>query len=415
MKKCLLFLALLLTAFPFLNEAEAKAVKLGRGRSSSIFSGATLGGNNGGHQELSKGECSTDSQCASGKKCVSKKCADVCSSTTCSSGTCVTDPDNSHASKCVDGCYNVTCKSGYMPQETSDGCCCVASSCPSGQRLSNGTCVDNCTGVVCNSGYVTKSDSTGCCCETDTSCQSGYSYSTTYKGCIKDTSVCNSGCAASGCGIGSTTKAASGYYIKADGTCPACSTAIANCATCKISKLGATPTCLTCKTGYTLSGLKCTVTSAAITCPTGCETCSSSTTCTKCSSGYTLSSSGKCISDCDGWDIAYKSCSKGYRRQNGSTECEKCPANTMCPTCPTGCTGSTAGTCHSSQGTTCVQCINKVAVTTCTCASLNSSSNTNTDSIVGSTLKTKDYVLTMDGKTCASISGYYADIACSQL
>lgn len=86
----------------------------------------------------------------------------------CGGSKCIADPNTPHAFKCVDSCYNVVCKSGYTTEVSGDGCCCVATSCPSGQRLENGKCVANCTGVTCKSGYKAVSNSTGCCCEADT-------------------------------------------------------------------------------------------------------------------------------------------------------------------------------------------------------------------------------------------------------
>ena len=360
MKQYLLLLAGLMILAPN-GSADAKAVKLGRGNAYSVAADAKL--NTGTNDtQLRKGECESNEECPSDKKCMGYKCVDVCTQPTgqpgmslariCGDSKCIADPNTPHAFKCVDNCYNVVCKSGYTTEVTSDGCCCVATSCPSGQRLENGKCVANCTGVTCKSGYKAVSNSTGCCCEADTSCptgkwlcsqcgyihegastpikcpvcgfskfqclpscKSGYSYNTTYKGCIKDTLTCNPGCALKGCGIGSTLKPNTGYYIKSDGTCPACSTAIANCAACSISKLGATPTCTKCNSGYTLSGGKCV---AALTCPLNCLTCSSSSTCTKCSSGYYLSSGGTCVlSDCP-----------SDMQDCGSTGC--CPTGNSC-------------------------------------------------------------------------------------
>ena len=288
MKQYLLLLAGLMILAPY-GQADAKAVKLGRGNAYSVAADAKLntGANN---TQLKKGECETSEECPSDKKCMGYKCVDVCTQPTgkpgqsmariCKGKKCVADPATPHAFKCVDNCYNVVCKSGYTTEVSGDGCCCVATSCPSGQRLENGKCVANCTGVTCKSGYKAVSNDTGCCCEADASCQSGYSYNTTYKGCIKDTLTCNIGCAPKGCGIGSTLKPDTGYYIKSDGTCPACSTAIANCAACSISKLGDTPKCTKCNAGYYLSSGKCVACPANATC--------SGTSSFSCKSGYVL-------------------------------------------------------------------------------------------------------------------------------
>ena len=371
MKKYLLLLAGLVILAPY-GQADAKAVKLGRGNAYSVAADAKL---NSGKTEIAKPQC--DSSCT------------TCDNAT---GKCLGCPSGKRPSgnRCVDNCYNVVCKSGYTTEVSGNSCCCVATSCPSGQRLENGKCVANCTGVTCKSGYKAVSNDTGCCCEADASCptgkwlcsqcgyihegastpikcplcassnfqclpscQSGYSYNTTYKGCIKDTLTCNIGCALKGCGIGSTLKPDTGYYIKSDGTCPACSTAIANCAACSISKLGDTPKCTKCNAGYTLSG------------------------------GMCVKKEGDSCSD---WDISYTSCSRGYRKLLSGGSCEKCPANTMCATCPTGCTGSTAGVCNTSSAATCRLCATNLQIEEgCTCPS--------------------GYKLTLDRKTCANIAG----------
>lgn len=264
-KYLLLFVGLLLTA-PY-SEAEAKAVKLGRGSAYSVAADSNVNTGASG-TNLRKGECEVDTECSATQKCMNYKCVDVCTQPTgrpgmsmariCNGQKCIPDPSRPHTFKCVDACYNVVCKSGYTTEVSGNGCCCVATSCPSGQRLQNGTCVANCSGVTCKSGYKAVSNSTGCCCKADTpTCSSGYSYNATYKGCIKDTLTCNIGCAVNGCGIGSTLRPSSGYYITSNGNCPACSSAIANCATCTLSRLGATPVCTSCKSGYRLSSGKC--------------------------------------------------------------------------------------------------------------------------------------------------------------
>ena len=356
MKKYLLLVAGLLLAVPY-GQAEAKAVKLGRGNAYSVAADANVNTGASGTQ-LKKGECETNEECPSDKKCMGYKCVDVCTQPTgkpgmariCRGSKCIADPNTPHAFKCVDNCYNVVCKSGYTTEVTSDGCCCVATSCPSGQRLENGKCVANCTGVTCKSGYKAVSNSTGCCCEADTSCptgkwlcsqcgyihegastpikcpqcgfskfqclpscKSGYSYNTTYKGCIKDTLTCNIGCNVKGCGIGSTLKPDTGYYIKSDGTCPACSSAIANCAACSISKLGDTPKCTKCNAGYYLSSGKC------VACPLNgiCDGTSFFT----CKSGY-VRYNGACRTDpCDGISSTPKWCQDGFTRVEGKGCC----------------------------------------------------------------------------------------------
>lgn len=325
MKKYLLLLAGLLFAVPH-GEAEAKVAKLGRGRAYSIATDSTV--NTGaGKTELRKGECESNEECSSDKKCMNYKCVDVCTQPTgngisyariCAGQKCVADPSTPHTFMCVDGCYNVVCKSGYTTEVTSTGCCCVATSCPSGQRLESGTCVANCTGVTCKSGYKAVSSSTGCCCEADTpTCSGAQVYNAVIGKCVS--AVCPNGCSSGMCSSGYCTKCDSGRYMNyEDGMCPTCSNAIANCATCTSSSSGVT--CTACDSGYTLSNGKCTV-----TCPANCSTCSSPTTCTKCATGYSLSSTGKCTltlsSDCTKCDSGYTknltTCPSGKTLQYG--------------------------------------------------------------------------------------------------
>lgn len=343
-----------------LNDAAAfnvaKAVKLGRGKT-SMYNADTLlshGGESGG---------------------LAKTCSSQCLSCDTATGTCQSCPsgyfpDGSGCSKCASiangkclACYSdaridcsvVSCDEGYI-QDVPDPRC-MELTCDDYQRRSGTSCVGNCTGVVCKSGYTPTATLTGCCCEEDTSCSSGYSYNTTYKGCIKDTYTCNIGCNVNGCGIGSTLKPDTGYYIKSDGTCPACSTAIANCAACSISKLGATPTCTKCNSGYTLSAGKCV---AAITCPSNCSTCSSSSTCTKCSSGYYLSS-GSCVScplnaTCTGTSTF--TCNSGYTKYNNLCRTDPCDGTSTTPAwCQDGLTRVAGKGCCPSGYTSSTQCL----------------------------------------------------------
>ena len=290
MKQYLLLLAGLMILAPY-GQADAKAVKLGRGNAYSVAADANL--NTGANDtQLKKGECETNEECPSDKKCMGYKCVDVCTQPTprpgmtmariCGGSKCITDPDTPHAFKCVDSCYNVVCKSGYTTEVTSNGCCCVATSCPSGQRLENGKCVANCTGVICKSGFKAVSDANGCCCKTDTlACSSGQIYNTTIGKCVN--AVCPLGClddCKQGCG-----SCESGRYLNYnDGLCPLCSSAIANCATCTSSKSG--PTCTKCKSGYWLNGGKCESCPLHASCPDGVSF--------YCKSGYSASGGG-CI------------------------------------------------------------------------------------------------------------------------
>ena len=270
-----------------LNDAAAfnvaKAVKLGRGKT-SMYNADTLlshGGESGGLAKTCSSQClSCDTATGTCQSCPSGYFPDGSGCSKC------TSPSNGTCNGCyapgerID-CYDLTCDAGYIQ----DGDGCMELTCDDYQRRSGTSCVGNCTGVVCKSGYTPTATLTGCCCEEDTSCSSGYSYNTTYKGCIKDTYTCNIGCTVNGCGIGSTLKPDTGYYIKSDGTCPACSTAIANCAACSISKLGATPTCTKCDSGYTLSGGKCVKTVvidqpvSVSNCPDGLQDCGSTGCC----------------------------------------------------------------------------------------------------------------------------------------
>lgn len=213
MKKHLLLLAWLLTvATPGNKTAEAsvfadqegffiaKAVKLGRGNAYSIAADASL--NTGANDtQLKKGECETNEECPSDKKCMSYKC--------------------------VDNCYNISCKSGYTTELTSNGCCCVPSSCPSGQRAEGYACVNNCAGVNCINGYFAVPSSKGCCCEPETQsnvvagCASGY---TLVNGkCVKDTPTCSANC--STCNNGTCTRCNSGFTLT-NGNCLATSVVI---------------------------------------------------------------------------------------------------------------------------------------------------------------------------------------------
>lgn len=272
MKQYLLLLVGLMILAPY-GQADAKAVKLGRGNTYSVAADAKL---NTGKTEIAKPQC--DSSCT------------TCDNAT---GKCLGCPSGKRPSgnRCVDNCYNVVCKSGYTTEVSGNGCCCVATSCPSGQRLENGKCVANCTGVTCKSGYKAVSNSTGCCCEADTpTCSAAQVYHPTLKKCVA--AVCPANCA---------DMCSKGY-------------------------------CTSCKTGYTL-GSDGMCKQIAITCPANCSTCSSSSTCTKCSSGYYLSS-GKCVScplnaTCSG--TSSFSCKSGYERYNNTCRTSSCDGISSTP------------------------------------------------------------------------------------
>lgn len=315
MKKYLLLLAGLLLAVPH-GEAEAKVAKLGRGRAYSVATDSQV--NVGaGKTELRKGECESDDECASDQKCMGYKCVSVCTQPTpkpgmtmariCAGKKCIADPNTPHRFMCVDGCYNVVCKSGYTTEVTADGCCCVASSCPSGQRLENGKCVANCTGVTCKSGYKAVSNSTGCCCEADTpTCSAAQVYHPILKKCVA--AVCPANCADM-CSKGYCASCKSGYTLGTDGMCKQTTiTCPANCSTCSSST-----TCTKCKTGYLLSSGKC------VSCPLN-ATCSG-TSSFSCKSGYDKYNNTCRTSACDGTSTTPKWCQDGYTRVVGKGCC----------------------------------------------------------------------------------------------
>ncbi len=308
MKKILLLALAVLLAMP--ASADAKAVKLGRGKAYKISGGSTFS------QNQKNTDCSTDADCGSGKKCVGGFCVDKpeCSTNSdcaadkaCRDSKCV-DPclgvscpgnkaclaDNNHSYTCRgDACDGVSCADNYEARVIDEKtCCCEALTCPSGQRMENGSCVSICSGVSCAEAYnkpVANGDS--CCCEFDSSYCSGQGqvWHTLLKKCVSyGPGNCPTGCSG-GCANGCQ-ECKEGYYLTIEGNCGTCSSAIPNCAACNGTFLGAE--CVQCQSGYTLTADgKCE--KQEITCPDNCKTCSSSTTCTACNSGYTLSS-GKC-------------------------------------------------------------------------------------------------------------------------
>ncbi len=293
MKQYLLLLAGLMILAPY-GRADAKAVKLGRGNAYSVAADANVNTRAGGTQ-LRKGECEADTECPSDKKCMGYKCVDVCTQPTgngirygriCGGSKCIADPDTPHAFKCVDSCYNVVCKSPrYTTEVSGDSCCCVAISCPSGQRLENSKCVANCTGVTCKSGYKTVSNSTGCCCEEDTpTCSTAQVYHPTLKKCVA-------------------------------AVCPA------NCSTCDASG-----SCTKCDTAYLLSSGKC------VSCPSN-ATCSG-TSSFSCKSGYEKYNNTCRTSSCNGISSTPLWCQDTHVRVEGKGCCRKgYTANEMCLQC----------------------------------------------------------------------------------
>lgn len=119
----------------------AKAVKLGRGHTYSIYTGATVGKNN------LKIDC--DVNCN-----VCNNMTDICSSCTSnrylSNNLCLACPEKNFCDgqKAVPNCTDVFCRQTAFAEPTEAGCCCI----------------DNCSGVICKNGYTAKADDNGCCC-----------------------------------------------------------------------------------------------------------------------------------------------------------------------------------------------------------------------------------------------------------
>ncbi len=370
MKKLLTCLAVLLSVCAFDAAAEnqkplfdqdnsftiAKAVKLGRGKSSAYNMGANLNTGSGTQMDTSKKCDSSCSTCdTTTGKCTGCQtnyipngsgCSKCPTGTFASAGDTVcskcTSPSNGTCNGCYPpgeriDCYDLTCDDGYIQ----DGDGCMEVTCGDYQRRIGTTCVDNCDGVKCASGYTATPTTGGCCCQIDTTCETGYAYNTTYQGCIKSTYTCNIGCDVFGCGIGSTLKPATGYYIKADGTCPACSTAITGCAECSLSKLGAMPTCTKCNDGYTLSGGRCTM-AITTSCDAGyylkngtCVACSLGTyslggTATSCTTNTTIENCVKYNTTSD----TCATCASGYEVLGVGKKCGGSAIYELAKTCP---------------------------------------------------------------------------------
>lgn len=340
MKKFLLLAVAVMLVLP--AAANAKAVKLGRGKAYSISGGSTFAQSQktadcstdadcGSGKKCDKGfcvdkpECTTNSECPADKKCSASKCVDPCLGVSCPGvKTCVADSNHSYICK-GDACDGVSCAANYEARIKDDKtCCCEALTCPSGQRMENGTCVSICSGVSCNEAYnrpVANGDN--CCCEFDSSycsSQGGKVWHTLLKKCVD--AMCPTGC------IGDCThgcqQCSEGYYLTIEGKCDSCSK-IENCTACNGTFLG--PECVQCASGYTLNASgQC----EKITCPDNCKTCSSSTTCTVCEKGYKLSN-GKCTFEPITLPEPTGVCGKGTmsNMQNcGSTGC--CPKDHSC-------------------------------------------------------------------------------------
>ena len=340
MKKFLLLAVAVMLVLP--AAANAKAVKLGRGKAYSISGGSTFAQSQktadcstdadcGNGKKCDKGfcidkpECTTNSECPADKKCSDSKCVDPCLGVSCpGTKTCIADSNHSYICK-GDACDGVSCAANYEARIKDDKtCCCEALTCPSGQRMENGTCVSICSGVSCNEAYnrpVANGDN--CCCEFDSSycsSQGGKVWHTLLKKCVD--AMCPTGC------IGDCThgcqQCSEGYYLTIEGKCDSCSK-IENCTACNGTFLG--PECVQCASGYTLNASgQC----EKIKCPDNCATCSSSTTCTLCEVGYKLSN-GKCTFEPITLPEPTGVCGKGTMsnmQDCGSTGC--CPKDKSC-------------------------------------------------------------------------------------
>lgn len=156
----------------------AKAVKLGRQK--GVYTATTemkhgFGGGAIAPSTVRKGECESNEECPSDKKCMGYKCVDVCTQPTpkpgmtmariCNGGPCFADPENPHSFTCTDPndpCLTKTCGSGLkcVSDGTAASAKCVECSadvdCASGTCAVNlGVCIpeDLCEGVTCSKGY----------------------------------------------------------------------------------------------------------------------------------------------------------------------------------------------------------------------------------------------------------------------
>ena len=195
MKQYLLLLAGLMILAPY-GQADAKAVKLGRGNAYSVAADTNL--------NTGAGSAKVDTE---------KKCDSSCSSCDTTTGKCI--------------------------------------GCPSGKRPDGSRCVDSCYNVVCKSGYTTVNTAEGCCCEADTpTCSAAQVYHPILKKCVA--AVCPANCADM-CSKGYCASCKAGYTLGNDGMCKQITiTCPANCSTCSSSN-----TCTKCNSGYYLSSGKC--------------------------------------------------------------------------------------------------------------------------------------------------------------
>ena len=224
MKKYALFILAGLLCFSSIDEAQAKAYKLGRAGSSSGTSKVMLQPGTG------TGGGSTPTFCSS--NCV-----------TCSNGSCT---------KCANGYLRqngscVSCPTGAVCNDT-------ITSCKSGyyfygnychQCPSNGSCAGGTSGsVTCNAGYYSSGSGSNISC---TICEKGYK-----------------------CPDGTKTACSSGTFTNATGrvSCQSCTTLVTNSSSVCCSTTGTVST-FYCASGYRKSGSYCVSNCEGVTCASG--------------------------------------------------------------------------------------------------------------------------------------------------
>ena len=292
MKQYLLLLAGLMILAPY-SQADAKAVKLGRGNAYSVAADARL--------NTGAGSAKVDTE---------KKCDSSCSSCDTTTGKCIGCPSGKRpdGSRCVDSCYNVVCKSGYTTVNTAEGCCCKADTptcsagyylkksgsdcekCPTGCSL----CSDSSMGVyctACSSGYTMGSNSYGLGTCNKTSCPAGQYFNSGSNNCV----ACSSGTYSSG-GTATSCSSCNNLFVGSNGsmkfTCLSCST---------------TGTCLTCgyngsSSGYKMSNGRCEFIGSNSGSGAGCYTHSN------CPQGYECGGSRGCSKCASGSNLTYGNC-----------------------------------------------------------------------------------------------------------
>ncbi len=352
MKRYMLFLAGLMILAPY-GEADAKAVKLGRGRSYSVAIDTSVNTGANGTQ-VRKGECESNDECAADKKCMNYKCVDVCTQPTqsgmsmgriCAGQKCITDPDTPHAFKCVDACYNVQCLPGNTTEVTSSGCCCVALPCNIPSNVAScsacsysDTLGENiCTSATCETGYgwwavssqaptcnkcTVPAHATSCsACQydatygqkcTQATCETGYTWKTGTNGYSCQPITCSTGYA---------------FRTKRDGEWDAGCYPIGDCDTVRSDLDGATCMFVNPTTG--LGQCKTDTVYSSSECIASCPVPSNATSCSACSYSDTAGTV-KCTT---------ATCKSGYgwwaTNSNGPT-CNKCtvPSNaSSCTAC----------------------------------------------------------------------------------